>query len=59
MNLTSLTLRAASALLKKAGSKRCSVADLKADLKAGAPVNPDGTLNLVHYAAWIEKCLST
>ena len=27
---------------------------IEADLEAGAPVNPDGTLNLVHYAAWLN-----
>lgn len=26
---------------------------IDADLAAGAPVNPDGTMNLVHYAAWL------
>ena len=24
------------------------------DLEAGAPRNPDGTINLVHYAAWLN-----
>ncbi len=28
---------------------------IRADLKAGAPSNPDGTLNLVHYAAWMHQ----
>ena len=28
---------------------------LRTDIDAGAPVNPDGTINLVHYAAWIAK----
>jgi hypothetical protein len=28
---------------------------LRADLEAGAPTNPDGTINLVHYAAWLAK----
>jgi len=25
------------------------------DVLAGAPTNADGTLNLVHYAAWLVK----
>jgi len=25
---------------------------LKADIDAGAPTNADGSINLVHYAAW-------
>jgi len=28
---------------------------LQADVAAGAPTNPDGTLNLVHYAAWLVR----
>jgi len=28
---------------------------LQADIHGGTPVNPDGTLNLVHYAAWPVK----
>jgi hypothetical protein len=28
---------------------------IEADVDDGAPVNPDGTLNLVHYAAWLVK----
>jgi hypothetical protein len=27
---------------------------LEEDLAAGAPQNADGTLNLVHYAAWLN-----
>jgi len=28
---------------------------LRADLAAGAPTNADGTVNLVHYAAWLNQ----
>jgi hypothetical protein len=28
---------------------------VKADLAAGAPANADGTINLVHYAAWLAR----
>lgn len=28
---------------------------LEADIAAGAPTNADGTINLVHYAAWLNK----
>lgn len=31
---------------------------LQADLADGAPRNPDGTINLVHYAAWLVKEMS-
>ena len=28
---------------------------LEADIAAGAPTNADGSVNLVHYAAWLVK----
>ena len=31
-----------------------SEAMLRADLAAGAPTNADGTINLIHYAAWLN-----
>jgi hypothetical protein len=31
---------------------------LKADVAAGAPLNADGTLNLVSYAAWLVRGLA-
>jgi hypothetical protein len=31
---------------------------IKADLAAGAPANADGTINLVHYAAWLVREMS-
>ena len=32
-----------------------SVDMLRADIAAGAPTNADGTINLVHYAAWLNQ----
>ncbi len=31
-----------------------SVDMLRVDIAAGAPTNPDGTVNLIHYAAWLN-----
>jgi hypothetical protein len=28
---------------------------LQADIASGAPTNPNGTMNLVHYVAWLVK----
>ena len=28
---------------------------LRADIDAGAPTNADGSINLVHYAAWLNR----
>lgn len=35
-----------------------SVDMLRADIDAGAPTNPGGTINLVHYAAWLNREMS-
>ncbi|GJQ30677.1 MAG: hypothetical protein HBSAPP03_25610 [Phycisphaerae bacterium] len=40
------------------GGKPVTEEMLRADIDAGAPTNVDGTLNLVHYAAWLVKEMS-
>lgn len=52
---TSLTIADAARLLSKTGAKPISPAMIEADLAAGAPVNADGTIHLVNYAAWLVK----
>lgn len=52
---TALSLADAAKLLSKTGGTPVSVEMLEADLVAGAPTNADGTLNLVHYAAWLVR----
>ena len=52
---TSLSVVNATRLLTKAGGQPVTIAMLEADLAAGAPANPDGTINLVHYAAWLVR----
>ena len=42
-------------LLSRLGGKPISESQILADIKSGAPVNADGTLNLVDYAAWLVK----
>jgi hypothetical protein len=31
---------------------------IAADVKAGAPIEPDGSINLVRYVAWLLKQLA-
>jgi len=50
---TALTLEDAATLLTRIGGAAVTVEMLQADIDAGAPVNDDGTINLVHYAAWL------
>jgi len=37
------------------GPKPVTVEMLQDDLADGAPVNADGTFNLIHYMAWLLK----
>jgi hypothetical protein len=55
LNPNALTLPDVARLLAKAGGQPVTVEALRADLAAGAPVNADGTIHLVHYAAWLVK----
>jgi hypothetical protein len=42
-------------LLKRSGSRKATAETIEADIQAGAPVNNDGTINLIEYAAWLVK----
>ena len=41
--------------LKMAGSRTVSLEQIEEDIASGAPVNEDGTMNIIAYAAWILK----
>lgn len=55
LNPTALPVEAAARLLTAAGGVRVDVEQLRADIDAGAPTNGDGSLNLMHYAAWLVQ----
>jgi hypothetical protein len=42
-------------LLKSQRSRTITEETLAADIAAGAPVNENGTMSLIEYAAWILK----
>ncbi|MBK9126212.1 MAG: hypothetical protein IPM13_00210 [Phycisphaerales bacterium] len=48
----------AARVLTRLGGKPVTEAMLRADIDAGAPTNADGSVNLVHYAAWLVKEMS-
>ena len=45
-------------MLSRAGGQRITEDMLQADIDAGAPTNADGSINLVHYAAWLVQQMS-
>jgi len=52
---TALSLDDAARLLAAVGGVRVTRGMIEADVNSGAPANPDGTINLVHYAAWLVR----
>ncbi|MCX7669612.1 MAG: hypothetical protein N2439_06025 [Anaerolineae bacterium] len=55
LNPNALSLADAARLLARVGGQAVTIEMLRADIAAGAPTNADGTINLVHYAAWLLK----
>lgn len=41
--------------MRRSGSRTITLERLEADIAAGAPVNADGTLDILKYVAWIVK----
>lgn len=55
---TAVPLADAARLLSKIGNQFIEPEMLVEDIQDGAPTNPDGSLNLVYYAAWLVKEMS-
>lgn len=54
INPAALSIEQLVAILNKSGGS-ITQANVEADLAAGAPRNADGTIHLVHYAAWLAS----
>jgi hypothetical protein len=54
MNPAALPLADAAKVLSAAGGQRVTIEMLEEDVAAGAPTNADGSINLLHYAAWLN-----
>ena len=54
-DLSALSLTEAAQLLSLAGDHQITEDMIRADIEAGAPVNPDGTVSIVHYTAWLVR----
>lgn len=55
IQLTALPKEEFLKLLRKSGAQHVSEEAVQQDVADGAPVNPDGTFNLVAYAAWLMQ----
>ena len=58
LNPAALGVADAARVLTRIGGKPVTEEMLRADIDAGAPTNANGTINLVHYAAWLVKEMS-
>jgi len=52
---TALSIAEAALVLTRTGGQTVTEAMIREDIAEGAPTNANGTLNLVHYAAWLVK----
>jgi hypothetical protein len=52
---TRLSVEQAAKLLSAAYRERIDAEKIRMDMENGAPVNVDGTINLVQYSAWQTK----
>jgi len=58
LNPQALSLEDVARILTAAGPKPVTVEMLRDDIDDGAPANADGTMNLVHYTAWLLREMS-
>ena len=58
LNPQALSPEDVARILTASGWKPVTVEMVRDDIDDGAPVNPDGTINLVQYAAWLVKEMS-
>jgi hypothetical protein len=56
--LTRLSVDQVAALLQRAGARHMAPERVRADIAAGAPANPDGSINLIAYGAWMLQELA-
>lgn len=55
LTLTAIPAETLETLLSRASGRRIAPGAIQDDIQKGAPQNADGTLNLIHYIAWLIK----
>jgi hypothetical protein len=55
LKLTALSVPDLVKLMKRSGCRSISEEMVREDIANGAPANPDGTVNLIFYTAWLIK----
>ena len=52
LSLTALSVPDLVTVLGKSGARRVTAEVIQEDIDAGAPVNGDGSINLIEFVAW-------
>ncbi len=55
LKITALSVPDVARVLSKTGGRAVSETTVRADIDTGAPTNPDGTMNIIQYAAWLVR----
>jgi hypothetical protein len=55
VNLAALSIEQMADVLSKASGKAIDIRQVQTDVADGAPVDADGKLNLLAYAAWLAR----
>ncbi len=55
VNPSSLSVEVLAKILHRSSGEPMTVEVIRQHIADGAPTNADGTLNLVHYAAWLVR----
>ncbi len=58
LTLTALSVPDVVRVFMKSGARNMTEEKVRSDIAAGAPVNLDGSMNVIHYAAWLAKELT-
>jgi hypothetical protein len=58
LNPTALSVADTARLLTAAGGQLVTAEMIQRDIASSAPTNADGTINLVHYTAWLAMQMS-
>ena len=58
LRITALSIDQLATVLSNAGGRKITEEMIRSDIEAGAPSNPDGTVNLIHYTAWLVSEVS-
>ncbi|MCC6906301.1 MAG: hypothetical protein IT430_00040 [Phycisphaerales bacterium] len=55
LNPAALSVTDTARTLTRVGGRPITEAMIERDIEDGAPTNADGTINLVHFAAWLVR----